>query len=143
MSSTIAPHTAAVDAASVAFAISLGVASGEEIVLRASQFGDVRASVLAALAARAGVVSNTYQTIEVDAEYGIHGTFLDENASFSSAIVDDSPIALLVNVKSEFTIDYRTLIPVLGDLRGQLELHEDFWPSLVIFIIQKVEQLPR
>jgi hypothetical protein len=142
MSRTIAPERSAVDAANAAFAISMGIASAEEIVLRAAHFSDVHSSVRAALEARAGVVSNKYQVVEIDAEYGIHGTFLAEDANIVSDD-DDSPVALLVKIKSKYKIDALAQIPVLGTLESaveQLSWDKGVWPSLVIYIIERIEQ---
>jgi hypothetical protein len=136
---TAAPEKTAVEAARVAFAIASSGAFHEEIVFRDEDFVDVHASVRAALEARAAF-GTQYRIIDINAEYGIHGSHLDPAARIDNV---GGLTAAVVYVKSQYEIDGLTQIPVLGalsrEMRDLADATEAF-VSLVIYIIEKPQK---
>lgn len=132
---------AGVQAARVAFAIAAGNHSGEPLVLRAMDFHNAHESVRAALEAR-NAPGFSLRVAEIDAEYGIRGTFLAPKASLGR-VDDGKSVAAIISVKSKYEIDRLTQIPVIGELSRALEALADedgTSVAIAVFVLEKPER---
>lgn len=107
------PNQIAIDAAKIAIELHEPVG---EIVLRAADYEDWRASLAAALDARK-IEGINYLEITADAVWDVHGAHLVETPAFSE---DDAFLTSVTTVRSKFEFTRGAQINVVGGIDDEL-----------------------
>lgn len=136
---------AALEAARVAWDLVMSNESSHAVVLDAAELADARGAAEAAILAARYPKNSQIQnhTAFIVATWDCHGARLA--APEAVALPRDASLAAIVTIRTPYALDGRTLIPVLSDIRSDLEqLVEEQELHLstgdVIYIIERQER---